>query len=67
MGRLTEINISWSNTEFNATVTRPARPHFRLSFLPLDEVVAPRGVIAIVSGSDGQVDERKRFWSQLNN
>ena len=37
------------------------------SFLPLDEAIASRAVLVVVSGSDVRADGRKRFWSQLNN
>ena len=51
-----------------------AHPLFQFSFyainnelLPLDEAMASRAVFVIASWSDGRVEGRKRFWSQLNN
>ena len=37
------------------------------SFLPLDEMIASRAVIGIVSGPDGLVGGWKRFWIWLYN
>ena len=37
------------------------------NFLPLDEAIASRAVVVIVSGSDGRTGGRKHFWNQLNN
>ena len=35
--------------------------------LPLDEVIASKAILVIVSGLDGRTDGRKRFWNHLNN
>ena len=40
---------------------------FKFTFLPLDEAVASRAVLVIVSGSDDRANGRKRFRSQLIN